>query len=181
VRAAYRVGNDPRVLFSVVPLAYFVVFMRVRARWQENVAVCALWLGLWKLGLAWAHTIPMALAASLGFLMFHAQHTFEGCYRRRGRAWSAFDNGMLGSSLLVLPGGRVLGPAVRFFAHGVEYHHAHHLSPKIPGYRLAACHAEAGALFDACPRVTLRQALATASYNLYDEARGRFVDVRRLG
>lgn len=176
LRLAYRIGNDPWLLFTVVPLFYFVLYMRVRARWYENVVAFAWWLALWKLGLVWNHLIPMTLAAILGFIMFHAQHTFDGAYRRRSGAWDFIENGLLGSSLLVLPGGAL----VAFFAHGVEYHHAHHLNPAIPGYRLARCHREAGSLFDACPRVTLRQALRTLHYNLYDESTGRFADMRRL-
>lgn len=179
-RIAYRVGNAPLVLFGLVPLFYFLVFMRLRARWWENAMVVALWVVLFRLGLLEAHLVPLALAAAIGFVIFHAQHTFEGAYRRRARAWDFFENAMLGSSLLVLPGRGAIGAALRFFAHGVEYHHVHHLSPRTPGYRLAACHRDGGALFDACPRVSFADALRTAHYNLYDEDRDRFVDARRL-
>ncbi len=179
-RRAYRVFNHPWLLFTVVPLGYFVVFMRLKARWQENLCVLALVLGLWRLDLFAAYFVPMTLAASLGFVIFHAQHTFDGVYRRRGTDWDYFENGMLGSSFLVLPNPPVVGRLLRFFAHGVQFHHAHHLNPGIPGYRLERCHAEAGSLFERCPRLTLWRVFATLHYNLYDEARGCFVDARRL-
>lgn len=174
LRAAYRFANHPLVLFSLGPVVYFFGFMRVRARVIENAAQLGLWYGLYRAELLSTHLAIFLPAGVLGFVVFHAQHTFDGAYRRRRDSWDAFDNAMGGSSLLVLPRWPVLGRFLGYCAHGVEYHHVHHLHPGIAGYRLAACHAEGGAMFDAVPRVTLGRAFATLHYALFDEATGRF-------
>ena len=175
VRAAYRSVNHPAVLFTLGPIVYFFGFMRVRARLIENVAQVSLWYALYRADLLLIHLAVFVPAGVLGFVVFHAQHTFDGAYRRRASAWDPFENAMLGSSLLELPRWPVVGRFLSYCAHGVEYHHAHHLHPGIPGYRLARCHEDALALFDQVPRVSLARAFSTLHYALYDEASGRFI------
>lgn len=175
-RLAYRVVNHPIILLTVVPIFYFFGFMRIRARWHENLMAALFLAGLWATGLLPFFIGTSIAAASLGFLVFHAQHTFPGVYKSRGQDWDYFDNAMQGASFLRFPTTLALDRSLTFFFAGIEYHHAHHLHPKIPGYRLAECHRAAGPLFDRCPRVTLTQALRTLRLSLYDEDRGRLVE-----
>ncbi len=170
-RLAYRSLNVPWTMYTVLPLAYFFGFMRVKARLYENVAAALFFAVLWQTGRLGYFFATFWAASVLGFYLFHLQHTFPGVYKRRAAAWSPFDNAMLGSSFLDLPRGRVLGPVLRWFSYGVEYHHVHHLNPRIPGYRLARCHEAGGDAFDGCPRVTLGGGLRTLRDSLYDEAR----------
>ena len=180
-RRAYRVLNEPRLLYSIIPPLYFFGFMRVTARWYENLAFAGflaalIWADVWPFYLA--TFIPTAI---FGFVVFHLQHTFDGVYKRRGEAWDFLDNGLRGSSYLQVPRRFGLGPVLRFFFNGVAYHHVHHLHPGIPGYRLRACHHEGEALFREVPRVTFAEALRTTAYALYDEDQDRLLrwrDVR---
>lgn len=176
-RTAYAIATHPALLFTVGPVLYFFGFMRGRARLMENATQLALWSALYFAGLLQAHLVVFLPAAVFGFVVFHAQHTFDGAYRRRAAEWDAFENSMRGSSLLVLPRWPLVGPFLAFCAHGVEYHHAHHLHPGIPGYRLAQCHREAGELFVAVPRVSLGRAFATLHYALFDERTQHFGSV----
>jgi omega-6 fatty acid desaturase (delta-12 desaturase) len=176
-RILYWLANQRPVLFGLLPPLYFFGFMRVRARLVENLVFGA-WVALlvWTERLGW-FVLSASLASLFGFLLFHAQHTFDGVHRRPGSEYDFFENGMLGSSYLVLPRWPLVGRVLRWFAYAVEYHHIHHLHPRVPGYHLAACHEDGRALFDAVPRVTLSDALRTTRYSLYAASTGRFTSV----
>ncbi len=176
-RAIYWLLTRRVLLLTVIPVVYFFVFMRVRARWYENAAQVALWATIWWAGaLAW-YVATFAVVASFGFLVFHAQHTFHGVYKRRGAAWDGLENSLLGSSHLVIPRIPLLDPLVRFALHGVAYHHVHHVHPGVPGFRLAEAHAAAPDLFAITPRIGLGEALRTMAYAVWDEEAG---ELRRL-
>ncbi len=177
-RRLYAVINWRPVLFLLLPPFYFFGFMRLRARWYENLAFVAWIVVLWSTGTLRWFVLSTALASVAGFLLFHAQHTFDGVLRVGGQQWDAFNNGMLGSSFLLLPRWPVLGRILRWFTYAVQYHHIHHLSPRVAGYRLHACHHDNPDLFDAVPRVTLGDALRTTGYTLYDAHTGHFDSVR---
>jgi omega-6 fatty acid desaturase (delta-12 desaturase) len=49
-----------------------------------------------------------------------------------------------------------------------NYHHVHHLSARIPNYRLRAAH-EQQPIFDATPTVTIGSSLAASRLKLWDE------------
>ena len=71
----------------------------------------------------------------IGFALFHTQHVFNPGYVRTGEAWSFKDAALRGSSLLT-----IVPWWARWATLGIEYHHIHHLTTKVPGYRLRACH-----------------------------------------
>ena len=52
-----------------------------------------------------------------------------------------------------------------------NYHHVHHLSARIPNYRLRAAHEEQP-MFDRTPVVTLRTGIAALRLKLWDEESG---------
>ncbi len=176
-RRLYFVLNVPWVTFTVLPIAYFLGFMRVKARLHENALVAALLAVVWVTGRMPYFLVTFALAAIFGFYLFHLQHTFPGVYKRRGAAWDAFENALLGSSFLVLPRAPVVGAVLRFFSYGVECHDAHHLNPKIPGWRLARFHDARPDIFANAPRVTLLGGLRTLRASLWDEENGRLTSV----
>ena len=93
------------------------------------------WLG-W---LAWAFgpeiflfvgALPTLVAASIGTWLVFVQHSFPGVVCQEGPEWDHVDAALRGSSFLDLP------PVLRWFSGNVGYHHAHHLDPRIPFYRL---------------------------------------------
>ena len=106
---------------------------------------------------------------AVGVALFHAQHSFEEGYVRRAAEWSFEDAAFKGSSRVVVP------RCLKWAFMGIEYHHIHHYDPKVPVYRLQACHEDGDPAFWAdvtiigygdWPRV-----LRTTRY---DEARGKF-------
>src|SRR4051794_32082002 len=56
----------------------------------------------------------------------------------------------------------------------IGFHHIHHLNPRIPNYRLEDCHGTIGGM-EAAPILTLRTAISTLRYALWDENLRRMV------
>jgi omega-6 fatty acid desaturase (delta-12 desaturase) len=56
----------------------------------------------------------------------------------------------------------------------IGLHHVHHLSPRVPNYRLQAC-LDAHPALSRAPLVTLRDARRAFSLKLWDEDAGRLV------
>lgn len=110
----------------------------------------------------------MSLAAITGVFLFSVQHRFETTLWARRDAWSAVDASLKGSSFLRL------GPVLRWFTGNIGYHHIHHLSSRIPNYRLSAAHRGIAAAQDV-PVLTLGAALRNHRYALWDETAGRMV------
>jgi omega-6 fatty acid desaturase (delta-12 desaturase) len=69
---------------------------------------------------------------------------------------------MAGSSFYDLP--RVL----HWFTGNIGYHHIHHLSSRVPNYRLRECF-ESHPRLQQAPRLSLRSSLACARLKLWDE------------
>jgi omega-6 fatty acid desaturase (delta-12 desaturase) len=88
---------------------------------------------IWQLGLLTAcllWLVPIAINHALASYVFYAQHNFpQTRFYPRG-TWDYTDAALHGSSYLVM------GPVMRWFTLNIGYHHVHHLSSKIPGYRL---------------------------------------------
>jgi len=68
---------------------------------------------------------------------------------------------------------------LQWFSGNIGFHHIHHLSPKIPNYKLQRCHEE-NPLFQESTVLGIRASLKTASMKLWDEERQRMVGFRSL-
>jgi len=79
--------------------------------------------------------------------------------------------GLDGSSFYNLP------PILRWFTGNIGFHHIHHLSPRIPNYRLPKCHREQW-IFQTVNRLTLTSSLRSLRLRLYDEEARRLVPIR---
>jgi omega-6 fatty acid desaturase (delta-12 desaturase) len=104
--------------------------------------------------------------------MLYIQHQYEETYYQSGGAWQFELAALQGSSYLKLP--RLLTWVVG----NANYHHVHHLSAKIPNYRLRAAHEEQP-MFARTPVVTIRGSLAAFRLKLWDEDRGCLVPFPR--
>jgi omega-6 fatty acid desaturase (delta-12 desaturase) len=169
-------------MFGLGPLLAFVVAPRLvsagarprmrRAIIATNVVVAALviaaclTLGWWQyLIVQW----PAAwIAGSAGVFLFYVQHQFEDAYWESAEAWDFNDAAIRGSSFLELPN------VLRFFSGNIGYHHVHHLSARIPNYKLRRAHEELD-IFRDVPVLTLREALRTPALKLWDEEQRRLV------
>jgi omega-6 fatty acid desaturase (delta-12 desaturase) len=118
------------------------------------------WIGY---GAFFSLAIPVvSVAVTIGLWLFYLQHHYEGAYWSDGEDWSYEKAALEGSSYIAMP--RVL----EWFAGAINYHHIHHLVPKIPCYRLRAAHQQIPE-FNRIKPLTWRQILGSWRLRLVDE------------
>ena len=78
--------------------------------------------------------LVMSTSAAIMIAVFFVQHNFPGSYASDESNWSYFKGAIEGSSFLQMP------PILNWFTADIAYHHIHHLSERIPNYRLRDCH-----------------------------------------
>jgi omega-6 fatty acid desaturase (delta-12 desaturase) len=110
----------------------------------------------------------MIIAGATGVWLFYVQHQFERAYWAREGEWTAEAAAMKGSSFYDLP--RI----AHWFTGNIGYHHIHHLSSRVPNYRLRECFESSPAL-QAAPRIGLWESLRCAHCKLWDEDAQRMV------
>lgn len=141
----------------------------------NNIALVAFWVAMsWWLGpllFAAIYVSSVSLAGALGIVLFTVQHNFEHSYATCDRGWCYNTAAIHGTSFLVLP------PLLNWFTANIGYHHVHHLSARIPNYRLAECHAQYAHLFGEVRRVHIRDILPSLRYLLWDTEGRRLVTV----
>ncbi len=59
---------------------------------------------------------------------------------------------------------------LQWFSGNIGFHHIHHLSPRIPNYRLEQCHNE-NPMFQEIEPITLLSSLKSLKFRLWDEER----------
>lgn len=183
-RVLYRVFRDPLIFFPLLPFVVWnvvLVFDR-RASWQSLGATFiqgAVYYGaFWLRGLpaTYLHCCLLVLSIQwfsglVGVLLFHLQHSVNTGYRADTKSFSAHDAAVLGSTFTYVPWW------YKWATLGIEYHHIHHLSTRVPSYNLRACHeaGEARGLWKEVTTVTPTKALASVSNVLWDEASHTYV------
>jgi len=181
-RLGYRLMRNPLVMFVFGPMMVFLVghrFARPGAGERERASV--IWTNLALLGIVVVMSVTIGIKAyllvqlpivilgtSIGVWLFYVQHQFEGVYWARHAEWDFLSAGLKGSSFYKLPSLR------QWFTGNIGYHHIHHLSPRIPNYRLQKCH-EASPLFQEVKPLSLRASLKSLGYRLYDEEHKQMV------
>lgn len=186
-RLAYRVSRHPLFLFVVLPFFKFTVYNRLRLRPAPpvasrsvpltNLALVGVYGGaalLWGWRELLAVLLPVYWLASLiGLWLFYVQHQFEQAWWAGEGQWDWPSAALRGSSYYRLPAW------LNWFTADIAYHHIHHLSPRIPNHRLAACH-RAHPQLQAVPTLTLRDSLRCLRCHLWDEAQRRMVSFDSL-
>ena len=112
-----------------------------------------------------------ALAGGAGVVLFTVQHNFRHSYASDSRHWH-YDTGAIeGTSFLILPSW------LNWFTANIAYHHIHHISAKIPNYRLVRCHKENQHLFLDVARLKLSEIPGALKYILWDRRSQRIISV----
>lgn len=185
-RFRYRLARHPLTLL----LAYLTVFVfsitllpmlrRPKRFWDGGVAIIlhgALVAGLWLLFgfdvLFFSFLLPYSVSAAIGAYLFYAQHNYEGLHVLEPEEWTYYRGSIESSSFMDL------GPVMHWFTGNIGYHHAHHLNPLIPFYRLPEAMA-------AVPELQLSRTTTLLPHdifkclrlNLWDTERGELVTYR---
>ena len=180
-KLGYRIMRSPFILFTVGAV---IVFALTHRFWEKNagrrerssvvwtnIAIAAV-VGWLVIEIGWAAfllvELPILLVAcGAGVWLFYVQHNFDTTYWARHDNWDFFKAGMSGSSFYKLP------KVLQWFTGNIGFHHIHHLSPKIPNYKLEACHNE-NPDFQVEP-LTIRRSLKSLMYRLWDEKQSMLV------
>jgi acyl-lipid omega-6 desaturase (Delta-12 desaturase) len=183
-RLKYRLYRHPVVMFGLGPAYLFLLHNRLPfglmgrgwRPWLGTMATNAAIGGaaasmIAAVGLSsflWVHVPVVMLAASAGVWLFYVQHQFENTYWATPESWNARAGALHGSSHYDLP------RPLRWFTANIGIHHVHHLSSRIPYYRLPEVlgeHPQLGSV----SRITLGQSLKGLRMALWDEERCRLV------
>jgi omega-6 fatty acid desaturase (delta-12 desaturase) len=186
-RLLYRLYRNPIVLFGIGPAFVFFLQHRLpygcmRGGWRPWLSamannavmtvavVTALVFGAGTFLLVY---VPIVLvAATVGVWLFYVQHQFEETRWDREGDWTFHEAALHGSSHYDLP------PVLRWVTANIGIHHIHHLSSRIPCYRLSEVLRDRPELRDV-GRLTLRQSLRTVRLALWDEERRRLITFRQ--
>ena len=171
----YRVFRNPLAMFLVGPILIFVVVQRfpvpnlgkreLASVWWTNLALAAeIGLLCWAIGWQTYLLVQLpilVLGTGAGVWMFYVQHNFDPTYWEHQEKWEFVKAGLDGSSFYKLPA------VLQWFTGNIGFHHIHHLSPKIPNYKLPECY-QANSMFHVKP-MTLGFSLKSLRLPLWDE------------
>ena len=116
----------------------------------------------------------IVMAAWAGNWLFYVQHQFETTHWERDGDWDFHTAALSGSSYFKLP------PILQWFSGSIGLHHVHHLSSRVPNYRLQACLDAAPELRGVTRVITLRESLGCWRLALWDERLCSLVGFRDL-
>jgi omega-6 fatty acid desaturase (delta-12 desaturase) len=188
-RLAYRLYRNPFVMFGLIPTYLFVLHYRIpfgamRSGLQPwlstmgtNAAIAGLaglmiWLvGLWPFLLVQGPIVVVSGTIAVWF--FYVQHQFEDTLWAHDCDWSFREAALHGSSHYELP------PAIAWFTGNIGVHHVHHLSSRIPFYRLPQVLRDYPQLASV-GRLTFVRSLRCAALALWDEDQRRLISFREL-
>ena len=189
-RLAYRLYRHPIVLFGLGPVYLFWIQHRwplhaMRRGWEPWLSTMLTNLGIvvfaggliWLTGLGpflMVHLPISIIAASIGVWLFYVQHQFEHTSWEADADWSHPEAALHGSSHYALPG------VLRWFTANIGVHHVHHLSSRIPYYRLPEVLRDHPELADV-GRIGILESFRCVRLTLWDESRKRLVSFRDVG
>ena len=180
----YRFYRHPVILFGFAPAYLFLVQHRLPVGamkngvkpWAStmitNAGLLMLYGGviyLFGLKAFLMIQIPTVLVgATIGIWMFYIQHQFEGTQWERNDHWNREDAALFGSSYYDLP------KPLMWITGNIGIHHIHHLSSRIPFYRLPSILKDFPELRNVC-RLSLWQSFKCVNLALWDEKNKRLV------
>ncbi|WNS77490.1 fatty acid desaturase [Bacillus sp. DTU_2020_1000418_1_SI_GHA_SEK_038] len=181
-RLGYRLYRNPLVMFGLGPIYQFLIvnrFNRKGARMKErlntyltNISIVALYSVMcWAIG--WeAFVLVQApiflISGAAGIWLFYVQHTFEDSYFEADEHWEYVKAAVEGSSFYKLP------KVLQWMTGNIGFHHVHHLSPRVPNYKLEEAHNNTEPLRNV-PTVSLKTSLQSLRFRLWDELNKKFI------
>ncbi len=186
-RLRYRAYRHPLTLLLAGTFFTFVFSHRF-VRWYSgkrekrnvyltNLALVTIWgglcltIGVKSFLMIW---LPVTIISGVtGIWLFYVQHQYEDTYWRNKEEWDYVTAAVMGSSFYKLP--RI----IQWFSGNIGFHHIHHLSPKIPNYKLEQCHRETP-MFQQAPTIRFWESFKTMSLKLWDEDQKKLVPFSAL-
>jgi acyl-lipid omega-6 desaturase (Delta-12 desaturase) len=184
----YRMLRHPLIALVVGPPVHFLILQRLALGSSmnriealpglllHNLALIVFYGSLcWFFGvfLVLAVTLPSVLIATwIGGWLFFVQHQFEETLWEGADKWDVKIAALKGSSHLQLPA------VLNWMTCDIGLHHIHHLSSRIPNYRLRACMAANEALQNIAPKLTVWKAVTSMHLALWDEKARRLISFR---
>jgi len=182
----YRLYRHPAVMFGLGPIWLFILLQRwpgsLRqgfAPWLStmatNAAVVVLYAGLIAL-IGWLPflliQLPIVLlGGAAGIWLFYVQHQFEETDWSRGEDWDFEQAALRGSSYYDLP------TPLRWLTANIGIHHVHHISSRVPYYRLPEVLRDYPELKQ-IGRIGVLDSLRTVKLVLWDEASRKLISFR---
>lgn len=182
----YRAYRHPLIIFVVGPFYMFVLRHRVpvclmkdRNAWisamATNLGILAVAVVLSFL-VGWKNflliQIPIVtVGAAIGVWLFYVQHQFDDTYWKVRPEWNHEDAALQGSSFYDLP------KPFMWLTGNIGIHHIHHLSSRIPFYKLPKVLKAHPELKD-ISRLKFVESLKCMRLALWDEASRRLISFR---
>lgn len=186
-RLAYRLYRHPLVMFGLGPIWIFIFEQRLPlgmmrggytpwvSSMSTNLAIAVIAaLLIWFVGpgaFLVVHLPIVILAGSAGIWLFYVQHQFEETEWTKDSEWEFQHAALHGSSYYDLP------PVLNWITGNIGVHHVHHLSAKVPCYRLPEVLRDYPELRE-IGRVTLLDSLRCVKLALWDESRSKLISFR---
>jgi acyl-lipid omega-6 desaturase (Delta-12 desaturase) len=186
-RLIYRLYRSPFVMFGLIPTYLFVLHYRLpigqmrvgNQPWISTMGTNAAIGGvvallIWLIGVGpslLVQTPLVIVSASIAVWFFYVQHQFEDTLWEHDGDWSFHEAALRGSSHYELPA------ALAWFTGNIGVHHVHHLSSRIPFYRLPEVLRDHPQLASV-GRLTFFQSLRCAKLALWDESQKRLISFR---
>jgi len=186
-RLGYRLYRNPLVMFGIGPAWVFLFKQRLPfgmmrsgampwiSTMGTNLAIAILVaLMIWTVGVVpfvLIHLPVVLLAGAAGVWLFYVQHQFEETHWAKTDEWEFPEAALHGASHYDLP------VVLRWVSGNIGVHHVHHLSSRIPYYRLPEVLRDYPELAG-IGRISLWQSLGCVRLALWDERKGRLVSFR---
>ena len=188
-RVWYRISRNPWILMFLFAPIHFLIMQRFP--FEQEKASRKIWLSIMGtnlgIGLYYAALITMfgiesvllvytpilLMSSTIAVWLFYVQHQFDDAYWEREDSWNYKDATLKGSSFYNLP------RWLHWATGNIGYHHLHHLNPRIPNYRLAACHAS-DPMFNEGKSIRFWESFRLAKLALWDEPQRQLISFAEL-
>lgn len=178
----YRLYRNPVIIFGISSFLLFVVLFRFPKTSMKkselwSVIITNIFFIVYITGLSLLigfKTFAMIqlpityISTSAGVWLFYLQHQYSDVVWTRHEDWDYKTIALKGCSYLKFP--RIL----QWFTGNIGFHHIHHLSPRIPNYKLEKCHKE-NRMFNQVKPVTFVPSLRAMRLRLWNEEQNKLI------
>ncbi len=186
-KLGYRFFRNPFIMFVLGPIFMFFIMHRLYTpKTGKKGLRSVIWTNLALLGLAVAISLafgwqayvliqlPVMMIAGMGGIwLFYVQHQFEDSYWEHDEKWNYVASALLGASYFRLP------KVLQWFSGNIGFHHIHHLSPRIPNYKLEECHNNTPTIQQWARPITLKESVDATRLKLWDDGLKRMIGFPR--